>query len=105
MPLPPRRSLRCSQGRHNTSARAETVIFFESPERLAGTLSDAAGHFGADRRVVVARELSKLHEEYARGTLGALAARFGAQPPKGEITVLVAGVSGGPRPGSEQESS
>ena len=73
------------------AARAETVIFFESPERLAGTLSEAAGPFGPDRRAVVARELSKLHAEYARGTLGELSARFRAQPPKGEITVLVAG--------------
>lgn len=73
------------------AARAETVIFFESPERLAATLAEAAGHFGRERRAVVAREISKLHEEYARGTLAELAERFGPQPPRGEITVLVAG--------------
>jgi 16S rRNA (cytidine1402-2'-O)-methyltransferase len=75
----------------DAAARSETVIFFESPERLAGTLAEAAGAFGPERRAVVARELSKLHEEYARGKLAELAARFEAQPPKGEITVLVAG--------------
>jgi 16S rRNA (cytidine1402-2'-O)-methyltransferase len=75
----------------DAAARTETVIFFESPERLAGTLAEAAKAFGPERRAVVARELSKLHEEYARGTLGELASRFAAQPPKGEITVLVAG--------------
>lgn len=73
------------------AARAETAIFFESPERLAATLAEAVKFFGPERRAVVARELSKLHEEYARGTLGELAARYEAQPPKGEITVLVAG--------------
>jgi 16S rRNA (cytidine1402-2'-O)-methyltransferase len=75
----------------DADARTETMIFFESPERLAATLAEAAAAFGPERRAVVARELSKLHEEYARGTLGELAARFEAQPPKGEITVLVAG--------------
>jgi len=75
----------------DAAARAETVIFFESAERLARTLAEAARAFGPERRAVVARELSKLHEEYARGTLGELAARFEAAPPKGEITVLVAG--------------
>ena len=75
----------------DAAARSETVIFFESPERLAATLAEAAKFFGPERRAVVARELSKLHEEYARGTLSELAARYEAQPPKGEITVLVAG--------------
>jgi 16S rRNA (cytidine1402-2'-O)-methyltransferase len=75
------------------AARSETVIFFESPERLAATLAEAAKFFGPDRRAVVARELSKLHEEYARGTLSELATRFENQPPRGEITVLVAGKS------------
>lgn len=75
----------------DAAARDETAIFFESPERLAKTLSEAAAVFGAGRRAVVAREISKLHEEYARGTLGELAARFEAQAPRGEVTVLVAG--------------
>ena len=75
----------------DASGRAETVVFFESPERLAGTLAEAVQHFGPERRAVVAREISKLHEEYARGTLGELAARFEPSPPKGEITVLIAG--------------
>lgn len=75
----------------DAAARAETIIFFESPERLAGTLAEAVKFFGGERRAAAAREISKLHEEYARGTLAELAARFEARPPRGEITVLIAG--------------
>ncbi len=82
-----------ARGRFLTGAaeRSETVIFFESPERLARTLREAVAHFGAERRAVVCRELSKLHEEFVRGSLEELALRFEAAAPKGEITVLLAG--------------
>ncbi|MHC4914621.1 MAG: 16S rRNA (cytidine(1402)-2'-O)-methyltransferase [Planctomycetota bacterium] len=73
------------------AGRAETVVFFESPERLARTLREAVGHFGPERRAAVCRELSKVHEEFARGPLEDLVSRFEAAAPKGEITVLVAG--------------
>ncbi len=75
------------------AGRGETVIFFETAPRLARTLKECAGAFGPGRRAVVARELSKLHEEYVRGELAELAARYGKSPPKGEITVLVEGIS------------
>lgn len=64
-----------------------TLIFFESPLRLPGTLQDIAHELGADRAVVVARELTKLHEEFLRGSAGELAAT--AKPTRGEITLLV----------------
>jgi len=67
-----------------------TLIFFESPRRLAKTLTGLAEAFGAERRAVVCRELTKTHEEIRRGTLAELAA-WAAAGPLGEITVVVAG--------------
>jgi 16S rRNA (cytidine1402-2'-O)-methyltransferase len=65
-----------------------TVAFHESPMRLATTLQLAADLL-ADREVVVARELTKLHETFHTGTAASLAAEFAATPPRGECTVLV----------------
>lgn len=65
-----------------------TVAFYESPMRIAKTLSLAAALL-ADREVVVAREVTKLHETFHRGTAAELAAVFTATPPRGECTVLV----------------
>nr|WP_210422559.1 16S rRNA (cytidine(1402)-2'-O)-methyltransferase [Cryobacterium sp. BB307] len=74
-------------------AREErTLVFFESPNRLAATLTDAADAFGADRRLVVARELTKLHEEVARGTAAELAERFAAGT-RGEVVIVVEGAA------------
>jgi len=69
--------------------RAETLVFFESPRRLGTTLRELSDALGA-RRACVARELTKLHEELARGTLDALAARFAAGA-RGEVTLVVEG--------------
>jgi 16S rRNA (cytidine1402-2'-O)-methyltransferase len=68
----------------------QTVAFFESPLRLGRTLRLAADALG-DREVIVARELTKVHETVVRGTAVELAARFASQPPRGECTVLIAG--------------
>jgi 16S rRNA (cytidine1402-2'-O)-methyltransferase len=74
--------------------RAETLVWFEAPHRLRESLAAAAEALGP-RRACVARELTKLHEEVARGILPELAERFaGGSPPKGEITVVVEGASG-----------
>ncbi|MBV8302474.1 MAG: 16S rRNA (cytidine(1402)-2'-O)-methyltransferase [Candidatus Dormibacteraeota bacterium] len=67
-----------------------TLVFFESPLRLARTLRTTALLLG-ERQVLVARELTKLHETVVSGTAAELAASFAAQPPRGECTVLVAG--------------
>ncbi|MEV6906452.1 16S rRNA (cytidine(1402)-2'-O)-methyltransferase [Amycolatopsis sp. NPDC051071] len=67
-----------------------TVVFFESPHRLASTLADAADVLGADRRAAVCRELTKTYEEIKRGTLPDLAS-WAAEGVKGEITVVLAG--------------
>lgn len=65
-----------------------TLVFFEAPTRLAETLSDLASGLG-DRPAVVARELTKLHEDVLRGSLSSLTAIFSQSPPKGEIVILV----------------
>lgn len=72
------------------AASAETVVLFESPERTAALLHDLEGVCGGGRRACVARELTKLHETFRRGTLAELAAYYGGEAPRGEVTVVVA---------------
>lgn len=67
----------------------EVCVLFESPERTGRTLADLADACGDDRRVVVARELTKLHEEFRRGTAGELAAYYAGSKPRGEVTLVV----------------
>jgi 16S rRNA (cytidine1402-2'-O)-methyltransferase len=71
-----------------------TLVFFEAPHRLAGTLADLAAAFGADRPAAVCRELTKTHEEVRRGTLSELA-EWSAGDVRGEITLVVAGAAAG----------
>ncbi len=73
-----------------------TLIVYESPHRLVGTLSDMAAILG-NRQAVVAREVTKLHEEFLGGSLEQVLVHFDAHPPRGEITLLVA-----PPDGSEE---
>jgi len=68
-----------------------TSVVFESPNRLAATLADLAERCGAERRATVARELTKLHETFVRGTLGELAAYYEDGAVRGEVVVVVAG--------------
>ena len=68
-----------------------TLVLFEAPHRLAATLADLAAAFGADRPAAVCRELTKTYEEVLRRPLGGLAQWAGAQPPRGEITLVVGG--------------
>jgi 16S rRNA (cytidine1402-2'-O)-methyltransferase len=74
---------------------SETLLFYESPNRTAETLADLAAVLGGARRACVARELTKVHEEYARGTLDELSARYAAEPPRGEVTIVVEGAPAG----------
>jgi 16S rRNA (cytidine1402-2'-O)-methyltransferase len=67
-----------------------TVVFFESPHRIASTLSDAAGVLGGERRAAVCRELTKTYEEIKRGTLAELA-EWAEDGVRGEITVVLSG--------------
>jgi 16S rRNA (cytidine1402-2'-O)-methyltransferase len=72
------------------ASEPRTVVFFESPHRIAATLADAAEVLGADRRAAVCRELTKTYEEVRRGPLAELMA-WAADGVRGEITVVVAG--------------
>ncbi len=67
-----------------------TLIFYESVHRVAKSMADIAAVFG-DRRVCVGRELSKMHEEYIRGTAADVAGRFKQIKPKGEFVIVVEG--------------
>ncbi len=68
----------------------ETVVLFESPRRLVALLEALVEACGPERRVSVARELTKIHEEIRRGTLVEVAAYYRERPPKGEVTLVVA---------------
>ena len=68
-----------------------TLIFYESPFRLVKALEQMAEVFGPERYACVAREISKVFEEYKRGTLGELAHYYNKQGIKGEIVLIVAG--------------
>jgi 16S rRNA (cytidine1402-2'-O)-methyltransferase len=73
------------------AARSEvTVVCYEAPNRLAELLADLARTAGSERRALVARELTKLHEELREDTLAQLARHFGAKEPRGELTLVIA---------------
>ena len=68
-----------------------TMVFYESPHRLIRTLQDFIEYFGSDRQCCVSRELSKLHEENARGTLSEVLLHFQQKEVKCEIVIVVEG--------------
>ena len=68
-----------------------TMVFYEAPHKLMSTLEDMATAFGSDRPISLCRELTKLHEEVVRTTLGEAITRYTEQPPKGEFVLVVAG--------------
>jgi len=82
-----------SRREHLESLKQEqrTMIFYEAPHKLLTTLEDMAGAFGADRSISLCRELTKLHEEVVRTTLGEAVAKYTETPPKGEFVLIVAG--------------
>lgn len=73
------------------AAERRTTVLYEAPHRLASTLGELAGACGGERRVVVARELTKLHEEVWRGTLAGAEERASQAPPRGEHTLVLEG--------------
>ena len=82
-----------SRQEHLSSLKNErrTMIFYEAPHKLLATLKDMAANFGEDRRVSLCRELTKLHEEVVRTTLGEAVARYTENPPRGEFVVVIEG--------------
>ena len=70
-----------------------TMIFYEAPHKLLSTLEDLAEAFGPDRRLSVCRELTKLHEEVLRTTVGGALAHFEGTQPKGEFVLVLEGAA------------
>ena len=73
------------------SCEQRTMIFYEAPHKLLTTLQDMAAVFGADRPISLCRELTKLHEEVVRTTLGGAIEKYTENAPKGEFVLVVAG--------------
>jgi 16S rRNA (cytidine1402-2'-O)-methyltransferase len=73
------------------AAEPRTLVFFEAPHRVAATLADLAAAFGAERPAALCRELTKTYEQVRRAGLGELADQAAADPPRGEITLVVGG--------------
>ncbi|WP_026100415.1 16S rRNA (cytidine(1402)-2'-O)-methyltransferase [Fortiea contorta] len=72
---------------------SRTLIFYESPHRLRNTLQDLADILGSDRQIVLARELTKLYEEFWRGTIAEAIAHYHQREPQGEYTLVLAGAA------------
>ena len=82
-----------SRKEHLESLKTEqrTMIFYEAPHKLLSTLEDLAAAFGRERHISLCRELTKLHEEVVRTSLGGAIDLYTQQPPKGEFVLVVAG--------------
>ena len=72
-------------------SESRTIILYEAPHRIEQTLQDLLAVLGGNRPIVLARELTKLHEEFWRGTIQEAIAHFRDRPPKGEFTIVLAG--------------
>ena len=86
------------------SAIPATLIFYEAPHRIAATLADALEVLG-NRLATVARELTKVHEEIARGSLRELVQRFGTGPARGEIVLVISGAGVEQAPATAEHES
>ena len=89
--FPPRRGAERAQLLERVAASEETVVLFESPERLGALLADLVSACGEERPAAVGRELTKVHEEVVRGTLAEALRYYEEHPPRGEVTVVVEG--------------
>jgi 16S rRNA (cytidine1402-2'-O)-methyltransferase len=98
--FPPRKAGERSRRFAELASERRTMVFFESPRRAGATLAELSDAFGAGRRAVVCRELTKTHEEIRRGTLADLAAWADAGL-RGEVTLVVEGAPAA-APGSAQ---
>jgi 16S rRNA (cytidine1402-2'-O)-methyltransferase len=93
--FPPRRPGARRRLFESLRALPYTLVLYESPVRAAATLADLGAVLGTDRAACLARELTKEHEEFMRGTLGELAARYASARPLGEVTLVIAGAPEG----------
>lgn len=92
---------------HLDSLRAEqrTMIFYEAPHKLTGTLADLRQVFGGTRRICLCRELTKLHEEALRMTLDEAVAYYESQAPRGEYVLIVEGARETAEPAVTQDDA
>jgi 16S rRNA (cytidine1402-2'-O)-methyltransferase len=90
----PRKSKERKSLLERQARQPHTLVFFEVPHRLLASLSALVEIFGSDRPAVICRELTKMHEQIMRGTLGEIQAELQAAEPRGEFTLVVAGASG-----------
>jgi len=94
------------KGRHTMLTKLaeeeRTIILYESPVRLVKTLEDLAQYFGAERACSVSRELTKMFEENARGTLQEVTNHFRQKTVKGEIVIVIAGKNDKLKPGDDE---
>lgn len=90
----PRTTKKRRETLENVKEHRETLIFYEAPHHLKGTLEELAAALGGDRPAVAAREITKKFEEFRRGTLLELQTYFAQQEPRGEFVLLVAGNDG-----------
>jgi len=90
--LPPKQVARLTRLKELSTHR-ETLVFYESPKRTAATLTALSEAFGADRPVVVAREITKRFETLYRGTADELATQFDGETVKGEVVIVVGGAA------------
>ncbi|MEH2265730.1 16S rRNA (cytidine(1402)-2'-O)-methyltransferase [Nostoc sp.] len=89
--LPPKTQQR-QEHLESLQTESRTMIFYESPHRLRDTLQDLAEVWGSDRQIVLGRELTKLYEEFWRGTIAEAIAHYSQREPQGEYTLVVAGI-------------
>ena len=84
-----------SRREHLESLKGErrTMVFYEAPHKLVKTLEDLCAAFGPGRRIALCREMTKLHEEVVRSTLGEAAALYAETPPRGEFVLVVEGAA------------
>ena len=82
-----------------------TMIFYEAPHKLLSTLEDMAQVFGNDRPISLCRELTKLHEEVVRTTLGAAIEKYTETAPKGEFVLVVAGAPAEEKPAATESDA
>lgn len=88
--LPPKAAKR-REYLESLETESRTLIFYESPYRLPESLQDLATVWGGDRQIVIARELTKLHEEFWRGTITEAIDHYHQREPQGEYTLVLAG--------------
>lgn len=80
---------------HQVKDDTHTLVFYEAPHKLLTTLKDMSEVFGPERKISLVRELTKLHEQVVRTTLGKAVERYSSQSPRGEFVLVVEGAAPG----------